>query len=63
MMDEKYRDIVLALSEVYKPEGAIVWMFSPHKLLGGQVPVDVIAEGRGDVVAGLVDQLQSGAFI
>lgn len=62
-MDKKYRDIVHALSEVYEPEGVIVWMFSPHKLLGGQIPAEVIHDGHGDAVAALIDQLVSGAFI
>lgn len=62
-MDEVTRQKIAELFDVYKPEGALIWLFAPHKLLGGQIPAQAILDGDADKVAALVDQLTSGAFI
>lgn len=51
------------LAQFYAPDEAKLWLFSPHRLLGGQRPADRIAEGRTDDVLRLIDQLQSSAYI
>jgi len=51
------------LAQFYAPDEAKLWLFSPHRLLGGQRPADRIAEGRIDDVLRLIDQLQSGAYL
>jgi transcriptional regulator with XRE-family HTH domain len=51
------------LSQFYAPDEARLWLFSPHSLLGGSRPADLIAEGRTSEVLRLIDQLQSSAHI
>lgn len=55
--------IAQLLSEFYTPEEARLWLFSPHRLLDGRRPADLISEDRTDDVLTLIDQLQSGAYI
>jgi transcriptional regulator with XRE-family HTH domain len=51
------------LSQLYAPDEARLWLFSPNASLGGRRPADLIAEGRSDDVLRLIDQLQSGAYV
>jgi transcriptional regulator with XRE-family HTH domain len=51
------------LAELYGPDEARLWLFSPHKLLGGERPVDRIREGRIDDVRALIAQLRDGAYV
>lgn len=51
------------LAEFYEPEEARIWLFSPHRLLGGERPADRIQQGKTEDVLALVDQLRDGAFI
>ncbi len=55
--------LVGELAEFYEPEQARLWLFSPHRLLGGDRPADRIQEGRVDDVLGLISQLSDGAFV
>lgn len=50
------------LAEIYRPDEARLWLFSPHKLLGGERPADRIQAGKVDDVLALVAQLRDGAF-
>jgi transcriptional regulator with XRE-family HTH domain len=50
------------LSEFYSPEEATLWLFSPHKLLGGETAAARIQAGRTQDVFALLDQLRSGAY-
>jgi len=50
------------LSEFYSPEEAKLWLFSPHKLLGGETAAARIQAGRTQDVFALLDQLRSGAY-
>jgi transcriptional regulator with XRE-family HTH domain len=66
----KVRDRLLELdwlaeqmAQIYTPDEAKLWLFSPHKLLGGERPADRIANGRTEDVLQLIDQLQSGAYL
>lgn len=55
--------LVSEMSELYPPEEAKLWLFSHHKLLGGDRPADRIQSGKiGDVLA-IIDQLKTGAYI
>ena len=47
------------LAQVYAPGDARVWLFSPHRDLGGERPVDLIASDRMDEVLAIIDRLQS----
>ena len=51
------------LAEFYEPGEARLWLFSPHRLLGGERPADRIAHGDADAVLALIDQLRDGAYI
>lgn len=51
------------LAQFYEPDQARLWIFSPHRQLGGRRPADLIAEDRTDDVLRLIDQLKSAAYI
>jgi transcriptional regulator with XRE-family HTH domain len=51
------------LSELYPPDEAKLWLFSPHKLLGGETAAARIQSGRTQEVFALLDQLRSGAYV
>jgi len=51
------------LAEFYSPEEAKLWLFSPHKLLGGERAAARIQAGKTQDVFALLDQLRSGAYI
>ena len=55
--------LVDVLSEFYKPEEAKLWLFSHHKLLGGDRPADRIQRGEVDDVRALIAQLRDGAYV
>jgi transcriptional regulator with XRE-family HTH domain len=55
--------LVGELSELYPPEEANLWLFSPHKLLRGQTPADAIASGQMEEVLRIIAQLKDGAYI
>jgi transcriptional regulator with XRE-family HTH domain len=51
------------LAEFYPPDEARLWLFSPHRLLGGERPADRIQQGKTDDVLALIAQLRDGAFV
>ena len=51
------------LAEFYDPGNARLWLYSPHKLLAGRRPAELIAEGDIDAVLALIDQLRDGAYV
>jgi transcriptional regulator with XRE-family HTH domain len=55
--------LVSQLAKYYTSDEAKLWLFSPHPLLRGQRPADLIADQRTDEVLALIDQLDSGAYI
>ena len=55
--------LVSELAELYPPQEAKLWLFSPHKQLKGETPADAIAEGRMEDVLRIIAQLKDGAFI
>ena len=50
------------LSEFYSADEARLWLFAPHKMLGGVSPADSIQTGNTADVFALLDQLRSGAY-
>ena len=50
------------LAQLYPPADARVWLFSPHRDLDGERPVDLITEDRTDEVLAIIDRLQSAAY-
>lgn len=55
--------LVGELAELYEPDEARLWLFSPHRLLGGERPADRIQQGKVDDVLALIAQLRDGAFV
>ena len=55
--------LVSQLAAYYSAEEAMLWLFSPHRLLDGARPADLIVEQRTDEVLRLIDQLDSSAYI
>lgn len=51
------------LAEVYSPEEARLWLFSPNEELDGSRPADAIADERIDDVLAIIDRLQSAAYV
>lgn len=51
------------LAEFYDPDNARLWLYSPHKLLEGRRPAELIAQGDIDAVLALIDQLRDGAYV
>jgi transcriptional regulator with XRE-family HTH domain len=51
------------LAEFYEPREARLWLFAPHRLLGGERPADRIQQGKLDDVLALIAQLRDGAFV
>lgn len=51
------------LAGLYQPQEAHLWLFSRHKLLDGQRPVDLIEAGQVERVLHLIAQLKDGAYI
>jgi len=51
------------LGEFYEPDDARLWLYSPHKLLAGRRPAELIAAGDVEAVLALIDQLRDGAYV
>jgi transcriptional regulator with XRE-family HTH domain len=54
--------LVGELAELYPPEEAHLWLFSPHKMLSGERPVDMIERREMDRVLQIIAQLKDGAY-
>jgi hypothetical protein len=54
--------IVERLREVYKPEGADIWVHGRNRSLGGAKPIDLLREGEFARVLAAVERLASGAM-
>jgi len=54
------------LADLYAPDEAKLWIFSPHRLLQGESPAERIQskgmDGIDDVLA-LINQIKEGAFV
>lgn len=55
--------LVSELAELYPPQEAKLWLFSPHKQLEGETPASAIADGKMENVLKIIAQLKDGAFI
>lgn len=50
------------LAELYNPQEAHIWLFSPHRILDGERPVDLIQRGDTERVLKIIAQLKDGAY-
>jgi len=55
--------LVSELGDLYSPEEARLWLFSPHKQLGGERPADRIQQGKIEDVLTVIAQLKDGAYV
>jgi transcriptional regulator with XRE-family HTH domain len=51
------------LSELYEPDEVRLWLFTPHRLLGGERPADRIQRGQVNDVMTVIHQLTDGAYV
>lgn len=51
------------LADIYEPHDARLWLFSRQRLMGDQVPAELIQQGRVDEVLAVVNQLLDGVHI
>ena len=56
------RYVVDRLSELYTPEETRVWLYSKHRLLGGERAIDLIHDGRTDKVLEVIESLEQGSY-
>jgi hypothetical protein len=56
------RYVVDRLSEFYTPEETRFWLYSKHRLLEGQRPIDLINQGQADTVLSVIESLDEGTF-
>jgi hypothetical protein len=64
MPDEAVPDRISDLLEElgYSPDGRREWWETPQKLLGGQTPGEVQAEGGGDEIVRLLQAMADGVY-
>jgi transcriptional regulator with XRE-family HTH domain len=55
--------LVEELSEFFEPAEARLWLFAPHRLLGGESPASRIQAGQLRDVLALLEQLKTGAVV
>lgn len=51
------------LADLYEPQEARLWLFSPHPLLRGSRPADLIQQNRINDVLEVIAQLRDGAYV
>ena len=56
------RYVVDRLSEFYDPDETRLWLYSKHRLLGGERAIDLIHGGRADEVLAIIESLSEGAY-
>jgi transcriptional regulator with XRE-family HTH domain len=56
------RYVVERLAEFYSPNEARIWLYSKHRLLDGERPIDLIHYGRTDEVLAVIDSLDEGTY-
>ena len=56
------RYVVDRLSEFYSPEETRIWLYSKHRLLDGQRPIDMINQGQADKVLSVIESLDAGTY-
>jgi transcriptional regulator with XRE-family HTH domain len=56
------RYVVDRLAEFYSPEEARIWLYSRHRLLNGERPIDLIHSGRTAEVLTVIESLDEGTY-
>lgn len=55
--------VVEQLSDFYEPNEARLWILSRQRTLGGQIPAEMIQEGKVDDILIAINQLRDGVFL
>ena len=55
--------VVEQLSDFYEPNEARLWILSRQRTLGGQIPAEMIQEGKVDDLLIAINQLRDGVFL
>jgi transcriptional regulator with XRE-family HTH domain len=61
LLDLEY--IADQLSDFYEPADVRLWFFSRQKLLGGEIPANLMQQGRSSEVIAVIDQLRDGVYL
>ncbi len=56
------RYVVDRLAEFYTADETRIWLYSKHRLLGGERGIDLIHDGRTDEVLGIIESLDQGSY-
>ncbi len=56
------RYVVDRLADFYSPEEARIWLYSKHRLLAAQRPIDLIHDGRTDEVLSILESLDEATY-
>ncbi len=56
------RYIVDRLADFYSPDETRLWLYSKHRLLNAERPIDLIHNGRADAVLAVIESLDEGAY-
>jgi hypothetical protein len=55
--------VIDQLSDIYEPQEARMWLYSPQRLLKNQSPAELFQEGRAQEVIAMVNQLRDSVHI
>jgi transcriptional regulator with XRE-family HTH domain len=56
------RYVVDRLADFYSPEETRIWLYSRHRLLGGERAIDLINNSRADEVLAMIESLDEGTY-
>jgi transcriptional regulator with XRE-family HTH domain len=56
------RYVVDRLSEFYTPDETRLWLYSKHRLLNGDRPIDLINQGEADKVLAVIESLDEATY-
>ena len=54
--------IVDRLAEIYTPDEARLWLYSRHRLLNEERPIDLVHDGRAAEVLSVIESLDAGSY-
>lgn len=54
--------LISALSEIMETENIAGWLTTPNENYAGKAPLDLIAEGRSDIVWGIIERARQGSL-
>jgi hypothetical protein len=61
LLDLEY--VVDQLADLYEPDEARLWLFARQKLLNGEIPAELIRQGRTDEALKIIRQILDGVYV